>query len=305
MIRYIALRLLRAVFTIWVVVTIVFFGMRVSGDPIRLMLGDNALPEDIERTRAAFGLDDPAPVQYLKYLRNMVTADFGNSIGERRPVIDVIGERLPATLELAAASLILALALGIPAGVLAGARKGSWLDRFVIGFSFTGQSVPGFFVAILLIYGFAVYLGSLPSSGRGGVKHLVLPVIALSWASLASVARMTRVAVLEVVNADYVRTAHAKGLAPRRVVFGHVLRNAMLPITTMLGIMLGGAAGGAIVIENVFAWPGIGRAMAGAVSGRDYPLVQAIVLLLATVVILVNLVVDLAYGIVDPRISRG
>lgn len=296
--------MLRAIATLWIVVTLVFFGMRITGDPIHLMLGDNALPADVERIRAAFGLDESLPVQYLKYLRNMLTGDFGNSLAERRPVTEVIRDRLPATLELSAWSLLISLAIGIPAGVMAAERRNSWLDRFIIGVSFTGQAVPGFFIAVLLIYGFTIYLGWLPSSGRGGFSHLVLPVIALSWGMLATVARITRVSVLEVLNADYVRTARAKGLAPGGVRFGHVLRNALLPVTTMLGFLLGGAVAGAIVIENVFAWPGMGRVMQAAVLGKDYPLIQAMVLLLSGSVVLVNLLVDIAYGIIDPRISR-
>lgn len=294
----------RAFATLWMVVTLVFFGMRFTSDPIQLMLGDNAQPKDIARLRAAYGLDDSAVTQYVRYLEQVATGNFGSSLAERRSVTTVIREKLPATMELAGWSILAALLLGIPAGVIAAVRRNSLIDRCVIGVSFIGQAVPGFFIAILLIYLFTLQFGLLPSSGRGSWRHLILPVIALGWGSLATVARITRVAVLDVLNADYVRTARAKGLRERRVLVVHVLRNAMVPVLTMLGFLLGASVAGAITVEKVFAWPGMGRVLESAVLGRDFPLIQALVLMIATTVVMVNLAVDLAYGIIDPRIGR-
>jgi peptide/nickel transport system permease protein len=302
--RYILIRILRAIATLWIVVTVVFFGMRISSDPVRLMLGDNASPDDIVRLRAAYGLDESTAVQYLTYLSRLGSGDFGSSLAERRPVTTVIREKLPATLELAGWSIAASLLLGIPFGLIAAVRRNSLVDRFVIGVSFIGQAVPGFFIAVLLIYLFTIYFGVLPSSGRGDWRHLVLPVIALGWGSMATVARITRVAVLDVLNADYVRTARAKGLRERSVLVGHVLRTASIPVLTMLGFLLGAAVAGAITIEKVFAWPGMGRVLEGAVLGRDFPLIQATVLLIAASVVTVNLIVDLAYGLIDPRVGR-
>lgn len=306
MTRYLAMRALRAIATLWLVVTLIFFGMRLAGDPIEIMLGDTAAPADIQRVREAYGLDEPFIIQYVKYLGNLLGGDLGNSLAERRPVITVLQEKLPATLELAGYAILGALAIGIPAGIIAAVRRNSPIDRLIVGFSFIGQSVPGFFIAILFITVFAVGLGWLPSSGRGDTWHyLVLPVAAMAWGSLASVARITRVSMLEVLNADYVRTARAKGLAPVSVLVGHTFRNALMPVLTMIGFMLAGAVAGAILVENVFAWPGMGRTLQGAVMSRDFPMIQAIVLLFAGAVVTVNLIVDLLYGVVDPRISRS
>lgn len=305
MTRYIALRLVRAIATLWLVVTLVFFGMRLAGDPIRIMLGDSAHPEDIERIRVAYGLDQSFIVQYFKYIFNLLQGDLGQSLAERRPVTAVLQDRLPATLQLTGISMFAALLIGIPAGVIAAVRRNSAIDRFIVTVSFTGQAVPGFFIAIILIMVFSVSWGVLPSSGRGGWEHLVLPVIALAWGSLASVARITRVAMLEVINADYVRTARAKGLHSGRIMIWHMLRTALMPVLTMIGFMLAGAVAGAILVETVFAWPGMGRVLQASVMGRDFPVIQAVVMLIALAVVSVNLIVDILYGVIDPRISRS
>lgn len=304
MLEFAASRLMRALTTLWLVVSLVFFGMRLSGDPIELMLRDNSTPEEIARIQRAYGLDRPLPVQYVKYLERLARGDFGTSLTERRPATTVIRDRLPATLELAAYALFFSLALGIPAGIIAAVRRNGLLDRAIIGFAFIGQAVPSFFIAVMLIYLFVIHLDLLPSSGRGSWLHLVMPVIALTWGSLASVARITRVAVLEVLSADYVRTARSKGLSEQTIVVRHVLRNAAMPLLTMLGFMLGTAIAGAVVVEKVFAWPGMGRVLESAVMARDYPVIQLLVLIVAASVVAVNLIVDLAYGIVDPRV-RG
>jgi peptide/nickel transport system permease protein len=305
MTRYIGLRLLRAAATLWLVVTLVFFGMRLAGDPVEIMLGDTATPADIARLQEAYGLDRPFVVQYTSYLGTVFRGDLGDSLAERRPVTDILAERLPATLELTGWALLVALAIGVPAGVYAAVRRGSMVDRLVIGISFIGQAVPGFFIAIIMISIFAVQLGWLPSSGYETPKHFLLPVAALAWGSLASVARITRVAVLEVMSADYVRTARAKGLGEIRVLTTHVMRNALIPIMTMVGFLLAGTVAGAIVVEGVFAWPGMGRVLQTAVQRRDFPMIQAVVMLICGAVVIVNLVIDILYGVIDPRISRS
>lgn len=302
--RYIAIRFVRSLVTLWLVVTLVFFGMRLAGDPIRIMLGDTASPADIARVREAYGLDQPFVVQYVKYSANVAQGDFGNSLSERRPVTDVLRERLPATLQLTVLSMLIALLIGIPAGLIAAVRRNSAIDRLIIAVTFVGQAVPGFFIAILFITLFAVTWGLLPSSGRGDWRYLVMPVAALVWGDLASIARITRVSVLEVLNADYVRTARAKGLRRNQVLIWHVIRNALVPVLTMLGFMLAGTVAGAIVVENVFAWPGMGRVLQNAVLKRDFPLIQAVVMLIGIAVVVVNLLVDMVYGIVDPRIGK-
>lgn len=302
MTRYLVLRFLRGVLTLWAVVTIVFFGLRISGDPVTLMLGFEARPEAYEAMSQKLGLDRPIAVQYLKYMQRVLQGDFGESIREKRPVIDVVGDRLPATIELAVAALLLAVLIGIPVGVLAALNRNSMADRGLMSIAFVGQSAPGFFVGIILILVFSFWLAILPSGGRGSMKHLLLPAITLSFAGVASMARLTRSSVLEVMSQDYVRTARAKGLGESRLVMTHVLRNAALPVLTTFGILVGLALSGAVVIETVFAWPGMGRLATNSVLQRDYPVIQCIVLLVAFSIVITNFVVDVLYAIIDPRI---
>ena len=303
MIRFFIQRAIRSIVTLWIVVTAVFFVLRLSGDPATTMLGPEATQQAIDAFRKKHGLDENLLEQYLLYIRNLLTGDFGVSMQYDRPVSELFAQRLPATLELGFWALIIAVVIGVPMGVFAALRHNTPFDRSAMFIAFIGQSAPGFFVGIMLILIFSLQLNWLPSSGRGEPLQLVMPVFTLATGLLASLARMTRSSVLEVSHADYIRTARAKGLSYRSVVVQHMLRNASLPVVTMLGLWVSAIIGGAAITETVFAWPGVGRLIVDAVSSRDYPIVQSLVLLIAATVILVNLVVDFAYSWLDPRIS--
>jgi ABC-type dipeptide/oligopeptide/nickel transport system permease component len=285
------------------VVTIAFVVLRASGDPTVAMLGPDAPADAIVAFRASYGLEDSIPTQYFRYLKQLLTGDLGDSMQYHRPVTELFWQRLPATLELAAVALIIALVIGIPAGILAALKRNSIWDRTTMFAAFAGQSAPNFFIGILLIFFLSMRLGWLPSSGRGDFEQLIMPSITLATGLLAGLARMTRSSVLEVSHADYIRTARAKGLPGSQVLGWHILRNAALPIVTMFGMWMSGVIGGTAVTETVFAWPGVGRLIVDAVSRRDFPVVQTLILFIALSVILVNLIVDLAYGWLDPRIS--
>lgn len=302
MLRFILERLVRAVLTIWLVVTLVFFGIRVSGDPAEMMLGETAPPAAIEAYREAMGLNDSTVTQYRRYLTSLLQGDFGKSLVDPRPVTQIVWDRLPLTLQLMSISLLLALAIGLPLGVLVALRRDSAFDRAVITFCLLGQSMPGFLIAILMIFTFSVGLRWLPSSGHGGLSHLVMPVATLTWGALATIARLTRSSVLEALRQDYVRTARAKGVGETTVMVFHVLRNAAIPLATMVGFLVSAAIAGSVIVETVFAWPGMGRLVSGSVSGRDYPVLQFAVLLITGTVVTVNFIVDVAYGLLDPRI---
>ncbi|TVR75592.1 MAG: ABC transporter permease [Sphaerobacteraceae bacterium] len=302
MLQFTLRRFIRGLLTLWVVVTLVFFGLRLSGDPVFLMLGDEASPEAITALRSQLGLDEPLPVQYLRYFQTVAQGDFGNSLRERRPVTEIVAERLPATAELAAAAIMISIVFGIPMGIFAALRRNTAIDRGLMAVAFFGQSAPGFFIGIMLILVFSMQLQILPSSGRGTWQHLLMPAIALSTYGVASLARLTRSATLEVLSKDYVRTARAKGLKESVVQMRHVLRNAAIPVITVLGLQIGLAISGSIVIETVFAWPGMGRLIIGAVSNRDYPVIQMAVLLIAVSVVTINFIIDILYGVIDPRI---
>ena len=301
---FIIRRFLRGLITLWLVVTVVFFGLRISGDPVTLMLGFEATPEAIDSMQDKLGLNDSIPVQYLRYMQIVARGDFGQSLREPRPVTEVVLDRVPATLELAFASLVLAVVIGIPIGIFAAVRRNSLVDRGLMAFAFLGQSAPNFFVGILLILCFSLWLQVLPSAGRGTWQHLIMPAVTLSTYGMASMARLTRSSILEVLGADYVRTARAKGLRNSSVLLGHILRNAALPVITILGLQVGLAISGAVITETVFAWPGMGRLAANAVFRRDYPVIQFTVILIATSVVLINFLIDIIYGMVDPRIRQ-
>ncbi len=302
MLQFTLRRFIRGILTLWVVVTLVFFGLRLSGDPVFLMLGDEASPEAVTALREQLGLEEPLPMQYVRYFQMVGQGDFGNSLRERRPVTEIVAERLPATAELASAAIMISIVLGIPMGIFAALRRNTAVDRGLMAIAFVGQSAPGFFVGIMLILIFSMQLQLLPSSGRGTWQHLLMPAIALSTYGIASLARLTRSAMLEVLSKDYVRTARAKGLKESIVQMRHVLRNAAIPVITVLGLQIGLAISGAIVVETVFAWPGMGRLIIGAVTNRDYPVIQMAVLLIAVSVVIVNFIVDILYGVLDPRI---
>lgn len=305
MLRYVLLRFVRGIITVLLVVSLVFVGVRLSGDPVRLMMGENVPQEVVDSVRDRLGLNDNIAVQYLRYLQAMATGDFGESIREKRPVVDVVTEKIPATLQLAGISILLTMAIGLSLGLIAAIRKDSPMDRMVMIVNYLGQATPAFFFAILLIFVFTLWLGWLPSSGSGEPRHMIMPVLAMSFGSFAGVARLTRSSVLEVLNQDYVRTARAKGLKDPYLTIVHVLRNAAIPLMTMFGMLASGAIAGSVVVETVFAWPGMGRQISSAVFQRDYPVIQMIVLLIAISVVLTNFLVDILYGLIDPRIRES
>ena len=299
-------RLASALVVMLGVCTLVFLLIHlVPGDPVEAMLGESASPADREALRHALGLDLPVAEQYGRYLAGLLRLDLGQSFLDQRPVVEILGERLPATLQLAAASLLLALVLAVPLGVLAARRRGSALDTGAMAFSLIGISMPNFWLGPLLILVFSLWLGWTPVSGSERPLSLLLPAITLGTALAAILARMVRASVLEVLGEDYVRTARAKGLSEFAVMRRHALRNAWLPVLTLIGLQLGGLLGGAVITETVFAWPGVGSLLVESIQARDFPVVQGCVLLISLIYVLVNSLTDLAYAWVDPRIGRS
>jgi len=300
---FLVARALSAGFVCLGVATLVFLLVHlVPGDPVEVMLGEAATAADRSELRRSLGLDRPLGVQYLAYLGDLVRLDLGTSLHSRRPVAEVIGERLPATAELAAASLVVAVLLALPLGAVAAARKGSHWDSGAIAFAMLGVSVPNFVMGPILILVFSVWLGWLPVSGREGPASLVLPALTLGTALAAVLSRMVRSALLEVLGEDYVRTARAKGLGEAEVILMHAAPNALLPVVTVLGLQLGALLGGAVITEIVFAWPGVGSLTVEAIGRRDYPVLQACVLVISLAYVAVNTLTDLAYAWLDPRI---
>lgn len=282
---------------------IFLFVRMIPGDPARLMAGPQATPEEIELVRQDLGLDKPPLQQYLGYMNKALRGDFGKSMASRRPVAVEIGEKLMPTFELAAVSMGIAIGIGLAAGVTSAVRRNSWLDYTAMVGALVGISVPAFWLGLMLMYFFAVGLKLVPPFGYGTWQHYILPAVTLGVGAAASIARFTRASMLEVLGQDYIRTARAKGLAEAKVNLMHALKNAMIPVITVTGLQFGFLLGGTVVIESVFAWPGIGRLLVQAVEGRDYPVIQTLMLLFALQFVLINLVVDLLYAAVDPRIS--
>jgi ABC-type dipeptide/oligopeptide/nickel transport system permease component len=295
-----------ALVVVFGVCTLVFLLIHlVPGDPVEAMLGESARPADRQALREALGLDRPLPEQYLRYLGGLVRLDLGRSFQSQRPVADILAERIPPTLELTGAALGLALALAVPLGVLAARSRGGLLDSGAMGFSLLGISLPNFWLGPLLILVFSLWLGWTPVSGRDGLVSLILPAVTLGTGLAAVLARMVRSSLLEVLEEDYVRTARAKGLSETSLMWRHALRNAWLPVLTLLGLQLGALLGGAVITETVFAWPGVGSLLVEAIQNRDYPVVQAGVLLVSLAYVLVSTLTDLVYVRVDPRIRLG
>jgi peptide/nickel transport system permease protein len=285
---------------------VVFVAMSLApGDPASLQLGQDATPEAVRALRAEWGLDDPLPLQYLRFAANALRGDFGRSFSTKNPIADDLARTFPATLQLTGAALGIAVALGVPAGVLAATRRGRWLDGGTRAILALGLSLPAYWLGLLLIYVFAVTLGWFPTSGRGDRGSLVLPAVTLAAFSAAVIARMTRSSLLETLRHDYVRTARGKGLGEGGIVLRHALRNALIPVTTVVGLQFGLVFGGAVLTETVFAWPGLGRLVLDGVLARDHPLARGGILLIAAVFIAANFVVDLAYFYLDPRIRRA
>ncbi len=301
---YILRRLLHSVFVLFGVSIIVFLLLRlVPGDPVRLLLPPEATEQMVQETRREMGFDRPVYEQYVVYLGHLVRGDLGTSIRFQRPVLDLVLERFPATLELTLVSMVVATLAAMPLGIVAAVKRYSRWDAGVMLGSLLGQSVPTFWMGIVLILVFSVQLRVLPTSGRGSWQQLILPSITLGAYMMALIARLTRSGMLEVLREDYVRTARAKGLPEWEVLIRHAFRNAMLPVVTVLGMQVGALLGGAIITEAVFAWPGIGTLTINAIYMRDYPIVQATVLISAATFVAINLALDLTYQYLDPRIQ--
>jgi peptide/nickel transport system permease protein len=295
-------RLLQSLLVLLGVSFVVFFILHLTGDPALIMLPPDATSEDIQRFRDAMGFNDPFFVQYGRFLAGAVRGNFGESLRHGEPAFDLVVERMPATFELAGAALLLALALSIPAGIVSAVRRNTILDYVSTVVALLGQSMPTFWLGVMLILLFSVQFNWLPSSGRGTLEHLILPAVTLGLFTTARITRLTRSGMLEVLGQDYIRTARAKGIGGTPVVWKHAFKNAAIPIVTIVGIELGTLLGGSVITETIFAWPGVGRLSVQAIYNRDYPVVQAAVFLLATTFVVVNLFVDVIYTYLDPRI---
>jgi ABC-type dipeptide/oligopeptide/nickel transport system permease component len=303
MLRYFFQRFLMTLPALWLVLTLVFLMIHiVPGDPVEQMLGEGAAPGELAQLRHSLGLDESLPKQYGHYLWQLAHGDLGHSLKFQAPVRRIIFARYPATLQLAFLALVVCAAIAIPAGVFAAHRRGSGADRAVGVFTLFGLAIPNFALGPLLILLFSIELGWLPVSGRGGPLYYILPAATLGAALAAILTRMVRGSMLEELSSDYVRTARAKGLSTRAVLFRHAFRNALIPIITILGLQFGTLLAGTIVTETIFSWPGIGRLTVQAISSRDYPLLQGCILVIAVSYVLVNLLTDLLYTVIDPRV---
>ncbi|MET0630223.1 MAG: ABC transporter permease [Xanthobacteraceae bacterium] len=334
MLGYLLRRIIATIPVVILISLLVFLLIHAApGDPADLLLSEEASPQDIADARRRWGLDQPIYVQYLRFLANILSGDLGTSFRYADPVITLIGERLPATIELAIASLLIAIILGIPLGVFAGAKPNSWADNLGSMFGFFGISMPNFWFGIMLILVISGYFNWLPSSGRStygvaqgsetgfyiiqslaagnmktawdGIKYVIMPAIALGTGMMGLIMRVTRSSVLEIMNEDYIRTARAKGLGERTVLWRHVLRNALVPIITVVGLELGTLLSGSIIVETVFAWPGSGSLLIAAIQSRDYPLITGTVLTYTIAFVVINFTIDILYALIDPRIRFG
>jgi ABC-type dipeptide/oligopeptide/nickel transport system permease component len=303
MIRHFLQRLLYTLPALWLILTMVFLLIHiVPGDPVLQMLGQDARAEDLAQLRHTLGLDQPLGVQYLRYLKGLARGDWGQSMRFAAPVRPIVLARFPATLELSLAALAVCIAIAIPAGVFSARRRGSSGDRAISFFTLLGLSVPNFALGPVLILVFSIEIGWLPVSGRGGIGHLILPAATLGAALAAILTRMVRGSMIEELSSDYVRTARAKGISETSVLFRHAFPNALIPVITIVGLQFGSLLAGTIVTETIFSWPGIGRLAVQAISARDYPLLQGCILIIAVSYVAVNLLTDLVYAVVDPRV---
>jgi peptide/nickel transport system permease protein len=302
---YIASRLLQTLLSMLVVISIVFVLTRLSGNPVKLLLDVNATERDEQILTRYLGLDKPMPVQYAIYVKNIFLGDFGNSVLTRRPVTEHIWERLPATVELGFVAMFMSVLIGVPLGMYSAVRRGSVLDTGARVFAVLGQSMPAFWLGLMLILFFGVVLGVLPAGGRGGLAHLILPAFTLGYFTSAAILRLTRSAMLEVLGSDYIKFARLKGLHEQVVLWKHGLKNALLPVITFAVLLFVQFLGGAVVTETVFAWPGLGRLILESITTRDYPIVQAGVLVLSALYLVGNLLVDMLYGYLNPKIRHA
>ncbi len=300
--RYIILRLGQAVLALLVISIVVFALARVTGSPLDVLLPEEATAVDIARVAARWGLDSPIHIQYIKYMGNVIQGDFGESFRFRGSVSDMIWERLPATVQLAGFAVLVSAALALPIGIIVAVKKDTPIDTMGKIIALLGQSLPSFWLGIVLMWIFAVYLGWLPTSGRGGISHMILPGIALGWYNVAALMRLTRSSMLEVLDTEYVKLARIKGIPEWKVIWKHCFRNALIVPLTYFGLIGAVIMTGSVVIETVFSWPGVGQLTIEALRSRDYQVVQAMVLMFATGFLAINLLVDILYAYLDPRI---
>lgn len=301
--RFLVRRLGNAVIVLFIVAVIAFSMIYVvPGDPARILLGERASVENVQALRENMGFNEPILTQFLDYITGLLRGDFGESLSAQRPALDLVLEAAPATLQLTGAALLVAFGLGIPMGVIAAVRRGKLFDRLALGLALIGQSVPAFWIGLVLISFVSLRWGLLPTSGYGGLDHLILPTLCLVPYILGMILRITRVAVLDVLERDYIRTAKAKGLGLWVVVGKHALRNAAIPIVTVMGLQIGALLGGAVITETVFAWPGIGRLAVNSLASRDWPVVRTVILIAAIGLVVINLVIDVVYSVIDKRI---
>ncbi|MBM3449567.1 MAG: ABC transporter permease [Armatimonadetes bacterium] len=300
--KFLARRLLQVPLIVVLVLTIIFFTLRLSGDPAALYVGQDARAEDLANVRRMLGLDAPLPVQYARFLVNALRGNFGQSLRYNEPALPILLERWPVSIQLAVASLVLSLLIGLPVGIVSALRRGSLLDRVSMTAAMLGQGAPVFWIGVVLIVIFSVRLRWLPASGSGTWQHLVLPSLTLGAFFASRVARFTRTAILEALPQDFVRTARAKGLSEARVLWAHIAKNAAIPVITVTGLTIPALIGGAVITESVFSWPGVGNAIIAAVYNRDYPIVQSGVFVISLLVLATNIAVDVLYAALDPRI---
>lgn len=304
MLRYFLQRLLQGVVSVIGASIVIFVISRLSGDPIVLLLPTEAPPALIEQVRRDMGLAEPVWRQYLIFAGKALQGDFGQSYRWQQPALQLVLARLPATVELALAALLFSVTLAVPFGVLSAVHRGSWIDKLGKGFAMLGQAMPNFWVGLLMILVFSIHLNWLPAYGSGGPANLIMPAIALGWYPVAAQTRIVRSAMLDVLDSDYIRMGRAVGAPERVLIWKYALRNAAIPLVTILGVYFASMLGGAFVVETIFAWPGVGRTVVEAVFSRDFPVVQAGVLLTSVLFVLSNLLVDLSYGLIDPRIRH-
>ena len=300
--RYILIRLAQAIFTLWALSLVVFLSVHLTGDPGEHLLGPEGTKADYETLKKNLGLDKPLPVQYGLFLQNLVRGDFGNSWMTGRPARDMLFDRLPATLQLAGVAILLTLGVGIPLGILSAVKRDTMLDIFGKFFAVLGIAIPSFWIAIMLVLLFGAILGLLPTYGRDGPSHFILPSFVLGWGGMAGMVRLTRSSMLEVLDSEYVKFARIKGLAEWMVIYKHALKNAVIPALTFGGLTLAGLLNGSVVVEVIFAWPGIGRLMLEGIDRRDFAVVQATVVAAGSFYIICALIVDILYAYVNPRI---
>ncbi|MGB4331572.1 MAG: ABC transporter permease [Dethiobacteria bacterium] len=303
MINYLCRRFLQIVPVLFLITLIVFCLVYVAGDPVSLMLPLDAPPEQFEALRSSLGLDRPLPVQYLSFLSRLARGDFGESFRYRQPALDIVLERIPATLELALVSMIFATIISIPMGIWSATRKDTVIDIFITGLSVLGKAMPGFWLGIMLILLFAVNTQIFPVSGRGTLMHLVLPALTLSVSLAAEMTRLTRSSIIEILSQDYIRTARSKGVNNFSVICKHAFKNCLIPLITIMAVQTSQLVGGALVIEAVFAWPGLGQLIVQAANARDMAILQAAVFIVALMVICINFLADILYTLVDPRVT--